>query len=82
MEVDQPYDRLCKSKPSLLLRQHHEVARDDRFHGMIPLPLVVLLLELRERLLTLGISALMWFENSSLVADEHRVSDNWPITEL
>lgn len=48
---------------------------------MIPLPLIALFLELREKLgvFTLGIATLKWFEKSSLVAEERYVSDNWPI---
>lgn len=81
VELDKADDLLCKSKPSpLTRRQHHEETHNNRFHGMILVPLILLLLELREKLgvSTLGIAALKWFEKSSLVADERFVSDNWP----
>lgn len=81
VELDKADDLLHKSKPSCPCWQHHEVTHNGRFHGMIPLPLIFLFLELRQKLgvFTLGIAALRWFEKCSPVAEERYVSDNWPI---
>lgn len=83
VELDRADDLFCKSEPSCLCWPYHEVAHSGRVHDIISLPLF-LFLKLREKLgaLTWGIAALRWFVKSSVVAEEHYVSSNWPATSL